>query len=200
MKIKKIASLIKSDEHLYIAVKNNTQWIGSSKGLYSLNGLPSFSVEQLPKLLEIPERKMADIMITDFSALALDPFSELLEFNQETDVEILAAKTKVYIAGEVCHVFYGSTGAMLIPQKYLAPVFDSIDTQIYVERYDKNSESSVLAVFAGLQLVAIIPPLKVSKALLDEQKELIAYLDMSYNNNSKSIISTEAEELLQEGL
>lgn len=196
MKIKKIASLIKADEHLYIAVKNNTQWIGSNRGLYSLNGLPAFSVEQLPKLLEIPERKMADIIITDFSAL--DTFSELLEFNQETDAEILAAK--IYIAGEVCHVFYGSNGAMIIPQKYLAPLLDTIDTHIYVERYDKNSKSSVLAVFAGLQLVAIIPPLKVSKSLVDEQKELIAYLDMSYSNNSRSIISTEAEELLQEGL
>lgn len=173
MIIKKLAKLVKKTHYLGITSTINErsqQWLGGNRGLYDISDLPSITYEQACAMF-------------DFSAKTIDK-----TWDDNDGAWILAKKVETACKFrrfeadeiEIHSTFFGDeemkvvvdkdqTAFAFIPAELLSPIVETEYTQkVLIQGED---DATYLLVYNGLQLVAMIPSLRIPKGMVDSWQE-----------------------------
>lgn len=171
MKLKKVAALCKAagvyqlQDELDATGEVVRQWLGDGNALYPLDGLPYLDEERLRLILDVPTKKWDDVVYLDTT---LDPRINLSDVVAE---ESMAEQSRVGITWRGEHLTALRHGGLvtLIRDKYLVPLEDELNLELYVRKMDGDKRRYV-AIKSGLMLIGIILPLREAEE--DLQTEL----------------------------
>lgn len=164
MKLSKVFSLIKKEKELLIQTGvNDSQWIGTTRAIYQISGLPTFTADNLFQLMGVAEDKKEKFTLYENGFdIALD---DLLKTDEDAQQSRL-------------HINYGldeyipvstSQGLVFIDGKYLEPAYDMPQLRLY-ERSSRSGDLYIV-VKSGMWIFAVIEPTRVLSP------EIVAELD-----------------------
>ena len=174
MKIKAIASAFKRNKHLIIyTTPNGGQWIGNGNALYSMEGMPELTAEQVLQMFDVPEEKRADwfcdtMQMPEF--FCRDDFCNGTEFKQ--------LKTALEIDGNTLLLFESGGEIYAFNERLLSPLYDEIETLLYYHTswVEYNGKRNVALVCnSGLFTKAIIIPYKLGENAIKELEALCRF-------------------------
>ncbi len=173
MKIKQVLSLCKNRSHYSLRKDNyGTQWLGDGAAFYLLNNCPIFDKESLFAISDLTEKQIAKMFFEE-NAIKPDYFIDTFEN------EVIAEKmqTQIITNGNVYIPYITSHGIKFIDAKYLKPVIDSDDIEVYERNYDN---ATILAVKQGMLLIAIMAAIDIKSAGFANDTKMIA--EQAINN------------------
>ena len=157
MKLKKIAAVCKAFGQAYlIDVPDKTgtvrQWIGTGMAAYPVSGIPYLEPENLEPLLEISAESVR--------IKRIDPPEEI-SFAHSSDFEAKAEETAISLClgGKQLLALWDGTETIIIDKALLGPITAEYDD---VDFYKRGSERPYIAVKAGLMLVGVILPTRLT--------------------------------------
>lgn len=157
MKIRKIAAVCKAAGTAYlIDVPDKTgtvhQWISSGCAAYPVSGIPYLEPENLEPLLEISSESVR--------IKRTDP-PEKISFAHSSDFEVKAEETAISLCLNTKQLLalWDGTETIIIDKVLLGPITAEFDE---ISFYKRGSELPYIAVKAGLMLVGVIMPIRLT--------------------------------------
>ncbi len=158
MKHKKIAAVCKAFGQAYlIDVPDKTgtvrQWIGTDRAAYPVSGIPYLEPENLEPLLEISSESVR--------IKRIDPPEEI-SFAHSSDFETEAEESAISLClgGKQLLALWDGTETIIIDKQLLGPI--TAEYNEAVRFYKRGSERPYIAVKAGLMLVGVILPTRLT--------------------------------------
>lgn len=184
MKLKAIASAFKRSKHLIIhTTPKGEQWVSNGSALYSMDGMPKLTPEQVLQMFDIPEDKRDD-WFTDTAPMP-DFFST--EDFYDTNTEFKQLQTTVELCGEKLLFFKYFGDIYAFKESYLKPLYDKSEYILYykAEWTDSNGKKgSALVCNKGLIPKAIICPCMPGNKDVEELKTICNF----YNSPAYRLI------------
>jgi hypothetical protein len=157
MKLKKIAAICKKDEAVYLfdvhTGKGIQQWVGTSRALYPIDGIPYLDLDALCTIFDIPEKKRQSMYLKQ------GDMPEFIDPEHYTDSEIDLGReifTIIDDLGREMKFLQSERSEMLVfNRRYLSPLNEDYIT--YHERSTYQG-GAYIAVKSGMLLQAIIMP------------------------------------------
>lgn len=157
MKIKKIISLIKKRNSMYIFDGGDCQWLSDGFGVYPLFEMPAVDSISLCTMYDITSKQAEKMIIRESQLPTAYDFADSVENEQQ----VIKSPIELVSGDKTLIPYATSQGIAFADKRYFAPFTDMDETMLYVyERYTTDGEL-YFAVKNGLILVGIILPANV---------------------------------------
>lgn len=173
MIIKKLAKLAKEMHDLGITSTFNEQtqqWLGGNWGLYDISDLPPITFGQACAMFDYSAKQIDKMWNADEVAkIFAEKVEDACRFRRYEFDEIEIHST--FFGDEEMKVVVdkGQTTFAFIPAKLLSPIVETEYTQkVLVQGED---DATYLLVYNGLQLIAMLPSLRIPKGMVESWQE-----------------------------
>lgn len=186
MKIKKAFDICKKSKIISTFKNNDDQWLSDGKAAYPLNGLPELTEECICRLYDIKDTQREKIKFFINRNKPVDINFEDMD-GSESDTE--AMNIGVVIDGiGVCLPIMTEEGLMFIERRYLEPLFDVQQNDIFIKLRRSKEGINYLAVKVGLLLFAVILPVEITDEFVVKLGDLYsAAIAANENRKLKSV-------------
>lgn len=161
MKIKSIASILRSTNSIHIYRNGSELWLCNGYATYAVYNLPFLSKEQVLTILDIPEEKQNNYFIKEYEELP-----EYIKSNNYTEYQLNRTSFFITWLGTTYEVLFSPHGLLLVNTKYLKPFDEIKDGYTLVECIPYTGNKRIIRVKAGFLIVGAIAP--SSDVLLSE--------------------------------
>jgi len=152
--------------------RSDMQWISEGHAIYPMVGIPEVDKEQVMFLFDIPEKKRAECLVSDYGAIE-DCFDVS---DGAADNEVKLMQPAMMIGGNLLTPIETSQGIAFFNSEYLKPVSDREDLNLY-ERYTRNGQLYLVAK-SGMIVQTVIMPEKLDNHGKTLMERLTAIIDM----------------------
>ena len=153
--------------------RSDMQWISEGHAIYPMVGIPEVDEEQVMFLFDIPEKKRAECLVSDYGSIE-DCF-DISDGAMDNEVKLMPPA--MMIGGNLITPIETSQGIAFFNSEYLKPVSDKEDLNLY-ERYTRNGQLYIVAK-SGMIVQAVILPVKLEengKKLMERLTAIIGML------------------------
>lgn len=153
MKLKQIASIVKTKKTIIISDSSSCQWISDGQAVYPIHNLPMLTPKNIFAMFDITGEQQSKFYVENRVLPAH------LNFDDSDDTEYLIDRGKVSLTinGQALEPLETSQGLAFVNRKYLAPFSDLPDGYELYERTSKHG-CVYIAVKSGFLLLGIIIP------------------------------------------
>ena len=185
MKIKKIVDLCKKRGMVYIisdAEGGGVQWLGDGAAFYPLFDAPRFDKESLCTIFDINEVQAEKILFRIEDKLPVS-----FNFDNNDECESFADESEIHIiyGGRTLRPIHTDEGIVFLNVKYLAPLSDADNVEIY-KRYS-TGDTVYFVAKVGYEVQAVIMPVDImDKGFMESVDRLASHSAIAFKNKERT--------------